>query len=285
MTNKAITDLLCPMATQYGEFTESDIQGSSNAQVLSIYSQLTCTDAQSLYTKSRDLQNIAPQNGLQPTVQRDIKFKLCSWKDTYRFQNTSNRTIEVTLIEYSPKRFTDYEIEDTWGEDLQMQFGIEDNETTPNGTVRSTTDIGAMPFNKRNRNTNGLFRQLSSKKAIIEPGQTLIYDLVHNGSTINVNDYNFTLTESGTAPQYAPYTKFLMVISNGQLVQDSTTGATGFGVYSMGVIRKRSITYRAALQQQSYFSYRDADTDYAAISSGVAMNPTDETIDATAQTN
>lgn len=273
------------MATEYGEYTESDIQGSTNAQVLSIYSQMTCEDAKNLYTKSRDIQNIAPINGLTPTMQRDVKFKLCSWKDTYRFQNTSNRTIEVTLIEYKPKRFTDYEIEDTWGEDLQQQFGIEDNETTPNGIVRSQLDIGAFPFNKRNRNTNGLFKQLAMKRTIIEPGQTLIYDLVHNGSTINVNDYNFTLTEAGTAPQYAPYTKFLMVISNGQLVQDSTTGATGFGVYSMGVVRKRTVTYRAALQQQSHFSYRNADTDYAAITSGLAVNPTDETIDATAQTN
>ncbi len=274
MSNRALTNLLMPIAREIGELNMGPLLGTPNQQTHRELNMLTVLKLQHLYTKSLDLQNISTVEQPSSALQRSSYMRVVSFKDEYSIQNNTNFTANVTLIEYKYRRYCDYELTDLWGEDLQSQFQIVDAQTTPNGEALTTGMIGQHPFARGNRGVHKYFKLICSKKVLIEPGQILKYDCVWKGRAINMYDVNVTITEAGAFPQYGPFTQGMMVIVNGQMCQDTANSASGYGDINLEFLRRRLITYRANLWQQSVMKYKDADTDYSGITVGETMGMT-----------
>ena len=258
MSNKALTNLLTPLVKEVKEKTLNDITGLANVQTLTHYEHATIPAIQSLYAKSRDYQNIAKTTLLSHNGSLNQWFKLCSMKNVYRIQNTSNFTVTLKLIEYRYKNFSNKEIDDQWSKDHQAQF-FRDAETTPNGQAISKSTIGENPFARGNRHVYMEFTPGKSSIVTLEPGQTLTYTVIVPGRAINMSDLNESLTETGIASQYGPFTQGLMLLSRGQLAQDSVTGSTGYGKYELAVVRHTTTYYRAQLEQKVFGAYKSID--------------------------
>lgn len=284
LSNRALTNILCPMNHEHVEESLTHIVGVPNEQSASHYYIQSCQEVKDMYQKSLDGQNIVTQSNYASSTDRNLWLKVCKFVSRFRFQNAANTTVTIKFIEARYRKFSDYEITDRWTEDLQVAFPIVDAQTTPNGEAMSIADIGCMPFGKYHRRTNKEFKLLKKSVVTLEPGQTCNYDVVCKGRAINVSDVNDELQESGGKPQYGPFTKVLLVIINGQLVQDQADGSTGYGTYQVEVVRSIEKFYRCQLQQQTYNYYKNADRNYASFTGTQQhVNPTGEHINTYAE--
>lgn len=279
LTNKQITNLLLPQIKEHREQELESINGVANAQSINNYEQITVGEADDMYLKSRDLQNITTTTATSETTQRDIRIRMGMFKDEYKFSNMSNRTVKMAFIEYHAKDWTRYHITDLWDEDMQMKFTMRNTIGTMSAPVKS--DIGQHPFAKGNRSVHIHFEHEKTRHLILEPGQTIEYTHVTHGRVINLNDINLPIVEQGNKPLFGPFTKHLMVICNGQVVEDDVSGDVGIGDYEIGGVRKRTLMYRAVLEQLKFQEYNNDAFSYGAITDGegVAINPTNAEAD------
>lgn len=286
LSNKALTNLLCPMNHEHVEESLTNIVGTPNQQSASHYYIQSCQEVKNMYQKSLDGQNIVTQSNYASSTDRNTWLKVCKFVSRFRFQNAANTTVTIKFIEARYRDFSDFEITDRWTEDLQQAFPVVDAQTTPNGRAMSIADIGCMPFGKYHRRTHKEFKLLRKSVVTLEPGQTCNYDVVCRGRAINMSDVNNEMQEFGGQPQYGPFTKVLLVIINGQLVQDGGAGdgSTGYGSYQVEVVRSIEKFYRCQLQQQVYNYYKDADRSYATFTGTQQhINPTGEHVNAYAE--
>lgn len=281
LSNKALTNLLTPMAHEHVETSLNNIIGGENTQFVRQLYHCTVNEVQNMYDKSQDIQNIATITPISKTTQKNQWLKLCRYVARYRFQNAGNTTITLKLIEADFRDFSNFEITDKWAEDLQAQFPLRDAETFPNGEVVQQSQVGLVPFGKYDRLTNKHFKLRKKSVVVLEPGQTMNYSVLVRGRGINMSDINAQLSEGGAYPTYGPWTRVLVMISHGQLVQDTGSGGgggTGYGSYQLESVVTAEKYYRANLQQQVYSYYKDSDEDYATFAGTTRshINPTNE---------
>lgn len=281
LSNRALTNLLLPMSKEITDKAETRQNITKNTQHVWHYEHLTHLHLRRLLDKSQDNQNIQTITDIGQSTKRDTFLRINKFVRNYKFQNTCNNTISLTLIEAVYKRNSDYEITDQWTKDLEAQFGLRDAIATPNGEIVTRNRVGERPFKKYDRITKQLFRETKRSTVTLEPGQTLQYAVVIGGRAINLMKMNENLSESGGVPEYVGgVTKTLLCIANGQMVVDSTDSTlTGYGAGQLSVLSSEIVYYRAHLRQLLFNTYKNADEDYSTfVAAGEHINPTDENV-------
>lgn len=273
LSNKALTNLLIPQAKEHTEEAMPIFTVDSNKQGWQHFYQMTPSTVLEYYSKSRDLQNIDMVTKVTTSQIRDVKIRIGMMKDIYHITNNSSTEANLTFIEFRPKLLTDYEIEDTWEQDLTMKFQLRNTiEPTQVETV-SKHKIGLHPFARGNTNTFRYFKHQKTRNVTLEPGQTIRYEHVTGGRTITLSDLNRGLVEAGTKPQRGPFCNELLVLMHGRPVEDSTTGTNhGFSAAEVQILRDRTVMYRAQLDQLGFQEYTNTATTYDPITIGEFMD-------------